>query len=303
MAQFPFYAVIHHADRIYFRNGLCCPAQLSSHCNHHQLSRPAVRRTSSFKLFLVYAMSSIALTTFLITMLIALSTPCASTELCRVNMIRIIGKTDAYVWNCDDMRPEEDRRNGEEKVSARIQVDAPPIAESSTSRVQRTRKCMEDAINHDEHLSNCCADPRGWEKLGSVKMRECIHQSARDGDLDERFQYDRGDCSAVFATLKAAKVAAVWVCFCDQPRAAGALAFEIVVGRAQFVVERSPTSPVGEVAFVKRCTRSAFPDIRRVCRETPGQFNRLSEHWMQTCCKRARRLFKDDKFECAAIVT
>lgn len=237
----------------------------------------------------------------LVFLLVALATPwVVSSQDCNVQMFRIVGDTNSYVWICDDERSGGPPVNGEENVIARAQGKAPSTEESSTGRMARTVSCFDRAVAEDDRLANCCHRPRRWERLGSAAVSECIASAGRDDDAKKSFKYSKKDCTAVFASYSAS--GAVWVCICKQPRPADKFPFDIAVGRAQFSIDISPTSGKDEVAFVKRCTRKSFNDLRRVCRNTPGNFETLALQLMQACCKRARRKFPDAKLDCAAIV-
>lgn len=227
----------------------------------------------------------------------------ASSQACHVDLHHSVGrKPNIYVWTCDDQRGAGINPNNEENVIARIAETAPPTDQTSTARVSRTVSCFEAAIAKDRRLSNCCDHPRRWEHLGLRAMRECISSTARPGEKPTPVKYSRKECTAVFAGLFSEETAAVWLCLCSQPKLVSRLRFDIVPGRAQYTIKKSPTSPAGEVSFIQRCSRSSFQQLRRVCRETPGNFDTLSLQLMQTCCKRARTIFKDDKLECAAII-
>lgn len=223
-----------------------------------------------------------------------------SAQTCNVQMFRTVGDANSYVWICDDERSGGPMINGEEKVIARIQVNAPSTEESSTGRMARTVRCFDRAVSQDDRLVNCCDRPRRWESLGATAVSECIASAARDDDVEKPFKYNMKQCTAVFAS--SSPMSAVWVCKCKQPRPAGKIPFEIAVGRAEFSINMSPTSGREEVAFVKRCTRASFNDLRRVCRNTPGNFETLALQLMQACCKRARNKFPEAKLNCASIV-
>lgn len=104
--------------------------------------------------------------------------------------------------------------------------------------------------------------------------------------------------------LSSDQIGAVCLCLSAQLQRVSRLQFDIPVVRDQYTINKSPFSPGDELAFVQRCARSSFLELKRVCTATPCDFESLSLsfHLMQTCCKRASMFFMDEKFECAAIV-
>lgn len=169
------------------------------------------------------------------------------------------------------------------------------------ARVSRSVSCFETAIAEDHRLSNCCDQPRQWELLGAQTIRKCITSSARPEENPATLNYNRQVCTATFAALTSQQIA-VWICRCNQPQLLSPHRFFIVPGHAQYVIKKSPTSPVREDALIQRCTHSSLQELNRVCKDIPHHFATLSLHSMQTCCKRARRMLKDDKFEWTAFV-
>lgn len=267
-------------------------------CPEFVLTRPSWAFSTNFSpplLLLRYSsvrMNALRLHLALLILLLSVIDVRAETkrERCFLSLNRTLRRTNNYVWTCRC----PDNRGGTEAVG-RVQVKAPLGRKDTRAQASATLRCAEQ---ENRRLTQTCSqNARQWEHDALATLQKCLKAKPSSSDLKMRgkFTFSRANCKSQFLSYIGNEIGGVWLCVCPQTT------YRVVIGRAQFLTNASPTDAMDEVRFLKSCTRQTTTQLKDVCRSVPGDFELLSLQILQVCCKRARVL-SDAKFQCATAV-
>lgn len=180
--------------------------------------------------------------------------------------------------------------------AARAEVDSPTGRHDTLGRNNAFFRCT----RHDNPRLNriCLHRPHRFQKVATRVMHHCTKTTLTPREMMQNgpFRFSTRRCEIIFITSFVPQTAALSICKCEiMPNV------NVVVGRGIAFTARAPIDPVVESKIIKRCIASTRAQLTDVCLNVPGDFEILSLHILQTCCKRARRL-SNSKLDCAAIV-
>lgn len=215
----------------------------------------------------------------------------ASNRRCDLILTRAIGRESNYVWVCVC-----DGKTGASKFAdGRIQIDLTPETNRTAAQDLATVRCIQH--NNAAMSALCNRNGQLFQKKGTQILQKCIHEKPTASELRAKgpFRYKRKNCFANFFKVQFPFRGGSWVCRCEQT-----FFYRIVTGLAGFRPQLEDFSEV-ESSIIDTCSVSVGKDMRRVCRDSPSDFELLGLQLLQVCCKRAR-VGLDAKFRCADIV-
>lgn len=201
-----------------------------------------------------------------------------------VTLTRAVGRVQQYVYACRKLT------KGEFFIRAIAITDAP----KNRAKDRGFLRCAIDRL--DDLLDECAKGLDAFEHEGNRIFQHCAESKPlrKKGNLDPR-DFSTRKCEAVYRSYVGREIGGVWLCFCDQGE------YKVVAGNAQFNTNAAPAGATQEVETLRDCTKETTAQLKEVCLNTPGDFELLALHILQTCCKRARTA-SDSKFQCAAAV-
>lgn len=212
---------------------------------------------------------------------------------CILSLNRVVGRRDIFNWACV-CRQLLSRRN----ALALATVNAPMNESDTVGRGIRIARCAEHSAARLTEV--CSRDPAAFVDHGVRVLNQCIHEplSPEEEALDQPFTYDKSNCTARFARLNdpaSSRVSGSWLCECVQGPG-----YDVISGIAEYFTRGDPETSIAEWQRIRECTEIAEQQLREVCFESPGDFEILSFHLLQACCKRDR-VDSNTKFECQVV--
>lgn len=227
---------------------------------------------------------------------------------CVLGFNRQVGRLSQYNWVC--VCP---WKNGPKPFRAigLASIQAPPPGHDTQGRGLATARCAARATPRLTHL--CRANATAFEHAATRTLTRCIsHEplTCKERRLRGPFirTYNTDSCRADFVNLVGGgRRSGSWLCECQQrfdvlPNGAEFITrYDVLPGVAEFITKGTREATNEEWALLDACTGPASIQLKEVCAASPGDFEILSLHLLQACCKRVRVAFKS-KFECAVVV-
>lgn len=223
-------------------------------------------------------------------MLLLLFSPLIFAQQCNLSLNRLVGRTNSYVYACNCPQP-----SGRLGPVARAEALIPPSQPDTAARAAATIRCI---LQEEARLLQICEqDTRRYDVVATQTLNTCLSAdiTPQEAQLEGPFTFSKQRCEAGLSTFLGAQIAGVYLCIC---RGDG---FDVVVGRADFVIESSPLSDELEVELIRECEQQFQSQVQDVCVNSPADFEILALQLLQVCCKRIR-VGLDAKFECDSIV-
>ncbi|KAI0557778.1 hypothetical protein FGB62_262g02 [Gracilaria domingensis] len=173
-----------------------------------------------------------------------------------------------------------------------------PFEEDDTmGRFQTFMRCYRKV---DRKLKRWCRENRRLlAKRGQKILERCVdaRQTKKEKENVQPFAYKPKNCNAMYNDVLADPSYIAWVCQCNASKL-----YNVGQGVSLFNLDVSHLDVVEELKQMKKCNLESVENLSNVCKNSPGDFETLSRHVMQACCKRVRSGSNNSKFQCVEAV-
>ena len=229
--------------------------------------------------------------TFLL-LIFSLCSELSFARLCRIGLFRRVGVVSTYVYTCDC------RKNVDMpfKAVGRASIPAFKPRLDTIGRNNAFLRCQTAFRRELEHI--CFDETPSFPEAAERVLKRCINEPMTEKEMlqTRRFKFSTDKCEAGVIVFPPGP-ATVTFCACKIAKRTF-----VVPGRGAALIVSSPFKRTKELQLIRGCIRTKTKQLQKVCNNSPEDFEVLSLHLLEACCKRIRKMFDIAKLECKAIV-